>query len=148
MELDLALTECLCRTLRPLSAINMPSWTPLAPTKQGGPSNESSSRFSVLKPTKPSARTGPRLGPSVGRWPETIILRIIHYLPVPDLPSIARCNKAFSRLVRDEAAWKYRCRILNLNPGAFPTEWTALTHRRATQTQRSTAYKHSSSCTQ
>lgn len=91
----------------------MSSWAPLAPTKAGQPS---SGRFGVLKPSKPNAKGARSLGPSVGRWPESTLLRIIHYVPIPDLPAFARANRAFSRLVRVESGWKRRCGVLGLQP--------------------------------
>lgn len=98
---------------RAVSQPAMSSWAPLAPNKAG---QSSTSRFGLLTPSKPNAR-GPRSsGPSVGRWPESTLLRIIHYVPIPDLPSFARANRAFGRLVRDESNWKRRCALLGLQP--------------------------------
>lgn len=101
------------------------SWAPLAPTLGvGSSSTKLGSTFaSVLKPGKPSshhhggAGTGAGVsGPMVGRWPESVLLRIAEFLPVPDLPQLARANRAFSRIVRDERAWKARCLYLRLDP--------------------------------
>ncbi|WWC64489.1 uncharacterized protein I303_107099 [Kwoniella dejecticola CBS 10117] len=95
----------------------MDKWAPIAPSKPGGPSNQHnlSSRFaSVLKPSKPSARGSISSGPLVGRWPENVVLRIIDFLPVPDLPHVARSNRALARLVKDERGWEVRCKWLGL----------------------------------
>ncbi|WVW86251.1 hypothetical protein I302_108293 [Kwoniella bestiolae CBS 10118] len=97
----------------------MDKWAPIAPSKPGGPSNSHnlSSRFaSVLKPSKPSARGSISSGPLVGRWPENVILRIVEFLPVPDLPNVARANRALARLVKDERGWEVRCKWLGLAP--------------------------------
>lgn len=99
--------------------VEMSRWVPIAPTKPGGPSKFPAARFTtVLKPSKPSARGSVSLGPFVGRWPETILLLVVEYLPVPDLPSVARANRALSRIVRDERGWEARCRILGVRPDA------------------------------
>ncbi|OCF61386.1 recyclin-1 [Kwoniella mangroviensis CBS 10435] len=98
----------------------MDKWAPIAPSKPGGPSNSHnlSSRFaSVIKPSKPSARGSVSSGPLVGRWPENVILRIIEFLPIPDLPSVARSNRSLARLVKDERGWEGRCKWLGLSPG-------------------------------
>jgi recyclin-1 len=117
----------------------MNKWAPIAPTKSGGtkgaagpsPSSASSaggmlSSFgAVLKPSKagPStsaaarARAG-RSGPRVGRWPEDIIVRIVAFLPVHDVPAFARANRALARIARDEGTWEARCRVLGISePG-------------------------------
>ena len=100
----------------------MNKWAPIAPAKAGGPS--SSSRFAaVLKPSKPGAAPTARV-PLVGRWPESILLQIVSYLPIPDLPRVARVNRAFSRLVRDEAGWRKRCQLAGISPDA-PAKPTA-----------------------
>ncbi|WVQ84674.1 hypothetical protein IAT38_006829 [Cryptococcus sp. DSM 104549] len=101
----------------------MDKWTPLAPSKPGGPSSAHatsthalSSRFaSVLKPSKLSARSV-ATGPSIGRWPEQVVLRIIEFLPIPDLPNVARASRACARLVKDERGWEWRCMLLSLAP--------------------------------
>jgi len=93
----------------------MSNWAPLAPSKPGGPSKSPAARFtSVLKPTKPSALGSTSSGPLIGRWPESILLRIVESLPVPDLPNVARSSRALSRIVRDERGWEARCRILGI----------------------------------
>lgn len=93
----------------------MSNWAPLAPSKPGGPSKSPAARFtSVLKPTKPSALGSTSSGPLIGRWPESILLRIVESLPVPDLPNVARSSRALSRIVRDERGWEARCRILEI----------------------------------
>nr|XP_019010411.1 recyclin-1 [Kwoniella pini CBS 10737]OCF49192.1 recyclin-1 [Kwoniella pini CBS 10737] len=95
----------------------MDKWAPIAPSKPGGPSNQHnlSSRFaSVLKPSKPSARGSFASGPLVGRWPENVILGIIDFLPIPDLPNVARANRTLARLVKDETGWEVRCKWLGL----------------------------------
>ena len=99
----------------------MNSWAPLAPAKPGSSSknNAATSWSSVLKPSKPSAR-GTAHGPLIGRFPESIFLQIVQYLPVPDLPSVARCNRALARLVRDESNWEGRCKYLGLDIGRNP----------------------------
>jgi recyclin-1 len=52
----------------------------------------------------------------VGRWPESVLLRIVEYLPIPDLPAVARASRAFSRVVKYERGWEARCRYLRLDP--------------------------------
>ncbi|WWC91812.1 uncharacterized protein L201_006759 [Kwoniella dendrophila CBS 6074] len=97
----------------------MDKWAPIAPSKPGGRSNSHnlSTRFaSVLKPSKLSARGSISSGPLIGRWPENVVLRIIEFLPIPDLPNVARSNRALSRLVRDERGWEVRCKWLGLLP--------------------------------
>ncbi|OCF38059.1 recyclin-1 [Kwoniella heveanensis BCC8398] len=101
----------------------MDKWAPIAPNKPGGPSSSSSTthnlsaRFaSVLKPTKPSARGSVSTGPLIGRWPENVLLQIIGFLPIPDLPAVARANRACARLVKDERGWEVRCKWLGLDP--------------------------------
>lgn len=101
----------------------MDKWAPMAPSKPGGPSAPGvfSSFGSVLKPHKagPStsaaarARAG-RAGPRVGRWPEDIVVRIVGFLPVHDVPAFARANRALARIARDEGAWEARCRALGI----------------------------------
>ncbi len=95
----------------------MSNWAPLAPSKPGGPSKFPAAPFtSVLKPSKPSVPGSISSGPFVGRWPESILLRMIEYLPVPDLPNVARASRALSRVVRDERGWEARCRYMGLKP--------------------------------
>ncbi|WVR07610.1 hypothetical protein IAU60_004652 [Kwoniella sp. DSM 27419] len=96
----------------------MDKWAPIAPSNKGGPSTHNlSARFaSVLKPSKPSARGSTSTGPLVGRWPENVLLHIIDHLPIPDLPNVARANRACARLVKDERGWEVRCRWLDLPP--------------------------------
>jgi recyclin-1 len=95
------------------------SWNPITPNRSNksnkpGPSKFPTARFTaVLKPSKPSAK-GSGV-PLIGRWPEPILLRIFQHLPVPDLPAVARCNKAFARLVRDDRGWEWRCKLLQLD---------------------------------
>jgi hypothetical protein len=79
--------------------------------------NVDGGRFtSILKPTKPGAKPTASTGPLVGRWPESILLLIAKNLPLPDLPQLARANRAFSRIVRDERGWEARCKLLKLDP--------------------------------
>lgn len=86
----------------------MNKWTPLAPSKPG-PSTPS--RFNVLKPSKPPTRPQ---GPCIGRFPEIVVLNIVSFLPIPDLPNLARGCKALARLVRDERGWESKCKVLGL----------------------------------
>ena len=91
----------------------MNKWVPMAPSKPGQPST--SSRFNVLKPSKPTtARTSQ--GTFIGRFPELVVLNIVSFLPVPDLPHVARGCKALARVVRDERGWEGRCKLLGLSP--------------------------------
>ncbi|WWD19726.1 hypothetical protein CI109_104190 [Kwoniella shandongensis] len=105
----------------------MDKWTPIAPSKPGGPSTSHalSARFaSVLKPSKPSSGARGSIsssipggsGPSIGRWPEEVVLRIIGFLPIPDLPNVARASRSLARLVKDERGWEVRCKLLELGP--------------------------------
>ena len=97
----------------------MSSWVPLAPSKAGGPSNGpkgSTARIAaVLKPSKPPLRGRLPVGPYIGRWPESVLLRILHHIPVPDLPQVARCSRSLAQLVRDEAIWKHKYEVLGLS---------------------------------
>lgn len=117
-------------------SLDMNKWAPIAPTKSGGakgglspvsPNSGGmlSSFGAVLKPSKagPStsaaamARAG-RTGPRVGRWPEDIIVRIVGFLPVHDVPAFARANRALARIARDEGTWEARCRVMGISePG-------------------------------
>lgn len=90
--------------------MNMNKWVPLAPNKPGQPSTPS--RFNVLKPSKPITRTSQ--GPFIGRFPEVVVLNIVSFLPIPDLPNVARGCKALARVVRDERGWETRCKVLGL----------------------------------
>jgi hypothetical protein len=94
----------------PIPITRMNKWVPLAPNKPGQPSTPS--RFNVLKPSKPITRTSQ--GPFIGRFPEVVVLNIVSFLPIPDLPNIARGNKALARVVRDERGWESRCKLLGL----------------------------------
>lgn len=95
------------------SHMNMNKWVPLAPSKPG--QSSTSSRFNVLKPSKPTTVRASQ-GPFIGRFPEVVVLNIVSYLPVPDLPSVARGCKALARVVRDERGWESRCKLLGLSP--------------------------------
>jgi len=113
----------------------MNKWAPIAPSKPGSAGSGKatppaaggmlSSFGAVLKPSKagPStsaaarARAG-RSGPRVGRWPEDIMVRIVGFLPVNDVPAFARANRALARIARDEGTWAARCRELGITePG-------------------------------
>lgn len=102
----------------------------MAPSKPGGPSSSSKTKaptaiFSaVLKPSKPSAQSQ-NVGPLVGRWPESILLRIIRYLPVSEIPNVARVSRALASLVRDEDNWQWRCQVLGLSEEEIRTSTTA-----------------------
>ncbi|EIW71948.1 recyclin-1 [Tremella mesenterica] len=92
----------------------MNKWAPIAPNKPGQPST---SRFtSVLKPQKPGHKPQVVGAALVGPWPESVLTHIITFLPVPDLPQVARVNRAFARLVRDDSGWEKRARLLGLSP--------------------------------
>ncbi|ORY33405.1 exocyst complex component Sec10-domain-containing protein, partial [Naematelia encephala] len=106
----------------------MSSWAPMAPSKpnSGSKTGAGSSKFpaarftSVLKPSKPIAPGVAVVGPRVGRWPESIVLQIVSYLPVHDLPQVARANRALSRIVRDDKGWQIRCSVLGLQADDTP----------------------------
>jgi recyclin-1 len=94
------------------------NWNPITPGKTSRQAGSSSkfptARFaSVLKPSKPTQRQALQ-GPFVGKWPEAVLLRIFQYLPIPDLPNVAKCSRSFSRLVRDDRGWQRRCALLHL----------------------------------
>lgn len=92
-------------------SVQADKWTPIAPSAPSG----STSRFaSVLKPSKPSNNGTSEI--MVGRWPETVLLRIVSYLPVPDLPAVSRVNRSFARIVRAEPGWEARCNFLRIKP--------------------------------
>ncbi|ORX40515.1 exocyst complex component Sec10-domain-containing protein [Kockovaella imperatae] len=118
----------------------MNSWAPLAPSKAG--SSSASSWASVLKPAKHAAQTATS-GPLIGRYPESIVLRIVHHLPIPDLPNVARCNRALAKLVRDERIWEKRCKLLGLDvdqggePSQIAVEKSAQAPRRQGSLRRS-----------
>lgn len=84
-------------------------WAPLAAS---APSGSNFLFSSVLKPSKPTFATESM----VGRWPEAVLLRIVSYLPISDLPSVARVNRSFARIVRDERGWEGRCAYLRIKP--------------------------------
>lgn len=91
-------------------SLSLDQWAPIAPSAPGS----SGGRFGhILKPSKGGARS---VGPTVGRWPESVLLRIADYLPVADLPAFARVNRGFSRVVRDERGWEGRCGYLRIGP--------------------------------
>jgi recyclin-1 len=93
------------------------SWNTVTPNKASGSSKkiQSTARFtSILKPSKPHNVQSYR-APLVGRWPEAILLHIFQYLPIPDVPQVARCSRAFSRLVRADSGWEWRCDVLHLS---------------------------------
>ncbi|KAK8853299.1 hypothetical protein IAR55_004003 [Kwoniella newhampshirensis] len=95
----------------------MDKWAPIAPSKPGGLSTTHalSARFaSVLKPSKPSTRGSVSVGPSIGRWSEEEVLRIIGFLPISDLPNVARASRSLAKLVMDERGWEVRCKLLEL----------------------------------
>ncbi|KAL7424555.1 F-box protein: endocytic membrane traffic, recycling ReCYcling 1 [Cryptotrichosporon argae] len=115
----------------------MDAWAPIIPARAGSfkkpslssssstrpartsishPSHSLTNRFaSVLKPSRPSAApAGPRIGP----FPESVVLRILDFLPVPDVPAIARASRALARLVKDERVWAGRCRYLGVEAEA------------------------------
>lgn len=48
------------------------------------------------------------------------MLNIVSYLPVPDLPHVARGCKALARVVRDERGWEARCKLLGLSAKGKP----------------------------
>lgn len=80
-------------------------WTPIAPS---APSGSKAGGTGTLAPSKPGGM------PMVGKWPENVLLHIVSYLPIPDLPAVSRVNRAFSRIVRDERGWEDRCKFLRL----------------------------------
>lgn len=97
----------------------MDKWAPMAPTKPGGPSSAGGMfSFGVLKPNKAGAATNAaaraRSGPRVGRWPEDVLVKIVGYLPVHDIPNFARANRALARIARTESTWEHRCRVLGI----------------------------------
>lgn len=102
-------------------SVQTDKWAPLAAS---APSGSNSLFASVLKPSKPSASTGTM----VGRWPESVLLRIVSYLPIPDLPAVARVNRSFARIVRAEQGWESRCAYLRIKPEGepLPMGWLAV----------------------
>lgn len=100
---------------RKRDSMSLDKWAPIAPSAPGsGLSGGMSGRFgSILKPSKGGPGSA---GPMVGRWPESVLLRVAAYLPVADLPAFARVNRGFSRVVRDERGWEGRCAFLRISP--------------------------------
>ncbi|ODN94766.1 recyclin-1 [Cryptococcus wingfieldii CBS 7118] len=99
----------------------MDKWAPIAPSNPSTSTAHLSSRFaSVLKPTKPGAHNAKSSGPLIGRWPEDVLLRIVELAPVCDLPNMARANRAFAKIVKDERGWEWRCKLLGLKPESKP----------------------------
>lgn len=95
----------------------MKTWTPLTPSRPGD------ALSSLLKGTTISAAAGhgsaiklppPTLGAWIGPLPESIHLCIISFLPVPELPRLAKVSRAFGRLVASDEAWEGRCRSVGL----------------------------------
>lgn len=94
-------------------SVSADKWAPLAPSAPSG----STPRFgSVLKPSKPTSNSNGASELMVGRWPETVLLRIVSYLPIPDLPAVSRVNRSFARIVRAESGWEARCTFLRIKP--------------------------------
>lgn len=91
----------------------MDRWTTLEPVKlhQG-------SRPSTEKPSKGTAslaaasQAHQNHAQFIGRLPSELHLLVLHFLPIPDIPSYARVNRALSRLSGDERVWERRWRLL------------------------------------
>jgi recyclin-1 len=91
----------------------MDRWTTLEPVKLH--------QSSLPSTEKPSKSTSSRVAGSqahqnyaqfVGRLPSELHLLILHFLPIPDIPSYARVNRALSRLSVDERVWERRWSLL------------------------------------
>jgi hypothetical protein len=103
---------------RVTSPSSMKTWTPLTPSRPGD------SLSSLLKGTSLGSSGGhgqtiklppPTLGAWIGGLPESIHLVIIGFLPVPELPRLAKVSRAFGRLVASDEAWETRCKSLGLD---------------------------------
>ncbi|CDZ96305.1 Exocyst subunit-Sec10p [Phaffia rhodozyma] len=98
----------------------MDRWAPLKPSKPGDRASSivSSSLFphAISHQSHPLAAKlpPPQLGAWIGPLPETLHLLVISFLPVYELPKLARLSKAFGRLVSEDQAWKARCLDLGL----------------------------------
>ncbi|CAE6451898.1 unnamed protein product [Rhizoctonia solani] len=79
----------------------MDKWTTLEPVKLHGPT-----RQSRLPPVNRYT--------FIGVFPPEVHVRIIAYLPIPSIPACARVSRAFSRLVRDDRAWKQKYDALGI----------------------------------
>jgi recyclin-1 len=92
----------------------MDRWTTLEPVKlhQGShPSTEKQPSKGTASFTAAS-QAHQNHAQFIGRLPSELHLLILHFLPIPDIPSYARVNRALSRLSGDERVWERRWRLL------------------------------------
>ncbi|KAJ9125540.1 hypothetical protein QFC22_000501 [Naganishia vaughanmartiniae] len=69
----------------------------------------------ILQPTPLQTTTSSTLDPLIGSLPLSVFTRILSYLPVPDIPNVARTCRILARVVRtDERVWNARCVVLGL----------------------------------
>lgn len=93
-------------------------------------------RFATLEPVRLYAPPTPPAGrsifsktapgvpqtvllPTIGRLPVDLHLLVLTYLPIPDIPSYARCSRATAGLARDERVWEPRWRTLGVEKHNF-----------------------------
>lgn len=73
------------------------------------------SSTSLSSPGKPNSLHPSISDPLIGPLPSSIHAEILSYLPVYDIPSVARVCKRLGRVVRcDHKVWRRRCGLLNL----------------------------------
>ncbi|KAJ9107808.1 hypothetical protein QFC19_002714 [Naganishia cerealis] len=69
----------------------------------------------ILQPTPLQTASSSTSDPLIGPLPLSVFARILNYLPVPDIPNVARTCRILARVVRsDERVWNARCVILGL----------------------------------
>ncbi|EJU01596.1 hypothetical protein DACRYDRAFT_89279 [Dacryopinax primogenitus] len=92
----------------------MDKWTAIEPVKLYD--KASSTAASVLSRLSGNA---PSRAIFIGPLPPELHLLILDYLPLYDLPAIARSSRAFSRLVRDEKLWERKWKALKIEKYAL-----------------------------
>src|ERR1700678_1325276 len=93
----------------------MDRWTTLEPVKlyQGSrPSTEKPSKATSASLAAAASQSHQNHAQFIGRLPSELHLLILHFLPIPDIPSYARLNKTLSRLSGDERVWERRWTLL------------------------------------
>ncbi|GAA5850515.1 hypothetical protein JCM8547_001899 [Rhodosporidiobolus lusitaniae] len=69
----------------------------------------------------PSQRYGPKVK-LVGRLPEEAWVVVLQYLPIPDLPQLALCNRRLSLLAKDDRVWRAKLAWLDYR-GPGEVKW-------------------------
>lgn len=95
----------------------MDKWAPLVPDNTRHRSSLTS-RTSITRKHQPSAITVDSRW--IGHLPESLHVIIISYLPVSEIPKLARCSRAFGRLVREDKSWERRWLSLRIPKDEWP----------------------------